>query len=101
MHQRCTASLPWEERELRESALYVMDNLAMVKLALQLCDFRDVSVSVEAKHVRTRHPSLRLVHLAIVQFVQDDRKQVDAQLVPLLARALACGIPIGMDTAER
>ena len=57
VHQHCTASLPKEERELRESALYVTENLNMVKLALQLCDFKDVSLCVEAKHVRTTTPS--------------------------------------------
>ena len=52
VHRQCTASLPEEERGLRESALYVVENLGMVRLALQLCDFRDVALSVEAKHVR-------------------------------------------------
>ena len=60
VHRQCTASLPKEERELRDSALYVVENLGMVRLALQLCDFRDVSLSVEAKHVRNQRPLLPL-----------------------------------------
>ena len=52
MHRRCTGSLPREERELRDSALYIIQNLQMLTLALRLCDFKDVAVAVESKHVR-------------------------------------------------
>lgn len=41
-----------EERHLRNSALYIIDNLNLVTLALRLCDFKEVTVAVEAKHVR-------------------------------------------------
>ncbi len=43
-----------KERDLRKSALYIIDNLNLVSLALRLCDFKDVSVAVEAKHVRVQ-----------------------------------------------
>lgn len=43
-----------KERDLRKSALYIIDNLNLVSLALRLCDFKDVSVSVEANHVRVQ-----------------------------------------------
>jgi hypothetical protein len=52
VHRRCTESLPREERELRESALYIIANLQLLGHALRLCDFKDVAVAVEAKHVR-------------------------------------------------
>ncbi|BDA49469.1 probable BTB/POZ domain-containing adapter for CUL3-mediated RhoA degradation protein at N-terminal half [Coccomyxa sp. Obi] len=44
-------ALTEKERSLRNSALYIIDNLNLVTLALRLCDFKDVSVAVEAKHV--------------------------------------------------
>lgn len=52
MHKRVTQhALTEKERSLRNSALYIIDNLNLVTLALRLCDFKDVSVAVEAKHV--------------------------------------------------
>ncbi|EIE19080.1 hypothetical protein COCSUDRAFT_44861 [Coccomyxa subellipsoidea C-169] len=52
VHQHVTEhALSDKERELRKSALYIIDNLNLVSLALRLCDFQDVSVAVEAKHV--------------------------------------------------
>ena len=47
-------ALSTEERRLRNSALYIIDNLNLVTLALRLCDFKEVTVAVEAKHVRAR-----------------------------------------------
>ena len=40
-----------EEREVRRQALYIIDNLNLVNLALRLCDFKDIHVAVEAKQV--------------------------------------------------
>ncbi|KAK9905022.1 hypothetical protein WJX75_007970 [Coccomyxa subellipsoidea] len=52
VHQHVTEhALSGTEKDLRKSALYIIDNLNLVTLALRLCDFKDVSVAVEAKHV--------------------------------------------------
>ncbi len=52
VHKRVTEhALTETERSLRNSASYIIDNLNLVTLALRLCDFKDVSVAVEAKHV--------------------------------------------------
>ena len=40
-----------EEREVRRQALYIVDNLNLVNLALRLCDFKDIHMAVEAKQV--------------------------------------------------
>lgn len=50
-------ALSESERSLRKSALYIIDNLNLVTLALKLCDFKDVFVAVEAKHVRCLYPA--------------------------------------------
>ena len=60
MHRRCTGSLPQEERELRDCARITIQNLALLTLALRLCDFKDVSVAVESKHVRLHVHALTL-----------------------------------------
>jgi len=58
VHQRVTDhALSESERSLRKSALYIIDNLNLVTLALKLCDFKDVLVAVEAKHVRSLYPA--------------------------------------------
>ena len=36
---------------MRRQALYIIDNLNLVNLALRLCDFKDSHVAVEAKQV--------------------------------------------------
>ena len=52
MHKCVTQhALTEKERSLRDSALYIIDNLNLVTLALRLCDFKDISVAVESKHV--------------------------------------------------
>ena len=40
-----------EEGEVRRQALYIIDNLNLVNLALRLCDFKDIHMEVEAKQV--------------------------------------------------
>ena len=40
-----------EEQEVRRQALYIIDNLNLVNLALRLCDFKDIHMAVEAKQV--------------------------------------------------
>jgi hypothetical protein len=57
VHQHLTErALVEEERRLRRHALYIIDNLNLVTLGLRLCDFKDVSVAVESKHVRSPSP---------------------------------------------
>ena len=36
---------------MRRQALYIIDNLNLVNLALRLCDFKDIHMAVEAKQV--------------------------------------------------
>ncbi|CAK0787664.1 hypothetical protein CVIRNUC_010886 [Coccomyxa viridis] len=51
-HRHCTeVGLAEEEREVRRQALYIIDNLNLVNLALRLCDFKDIHMAVEAKQV--------------------------------------------------
>lgn len=53
VHKYCTeAGLTEEEREVRRQALYIIDNLNLVNLAMRLCDFKDIHMAVEAKQVR-------------------------------------------------
>lgn len=40
-----------EEREVRQQALYIIENLNLVNLAMRLCDFKDIHMAVEAKQV--------------------------------------------------
>ena len=52
VHRHCTElGLAEEEREVRCQALYIIDNLNLVNLALRLCDFKDIHMAVEAKQV--------------------------------------------------
>ena len=52
VHRHCTElGLAEEEREVRREALYIIDNLNLVNLALRLCDFKDIKMTVEAKQV--------------------------------------------------
>ena len=56
VHRYCTeVGLAEEEREVRRQALYIIDNLNLVNLAMRLCDFKDIHMAVEAKQVCT-HP---------------------------------------------
>ena len=56
VHRHCTeVGLTQEEQEVRSQALYIIDNLNLVNLAMRLCDFKDIHMAVEAKQVRT-HP---------------------------------------------
>ena len=56
VHRHCTeVGLTQEEQEVRTQALYIIDNLNLVNLAMRLCDFKDIHMAVEAKQVRA-HP---------------------------------------------
>ena len=44
-----------EEREVRRQALYIIENLNLVNLAMRLCDFKDIHMAVEAKQVSLTH----------------------------------------------
>jgi hypothetical protein len=57
VHRHCTeVGLTQEEQEVRRQALYIIDNLNLVNLAMRLCDFKDIHMAVEAKQARI-HPS--------------------------------------------
>lgn len=52
MHRHCTeVGLTEDEQEVRRQALYIIDNLNLVNLAMRLCDFKDIQMAVEAKQV--------------------------------------------------
>ena len=52
VHRHCTeVGLTEEEREVRRQALYIIENLNLVNLAMRLCDFKDIHMAVEAKQV--------------------------------------------------
>ena len=54
VHRHCTeVGLAEEEQEVRRQALYIIDNLNLVNLAMRLCDFKDIHMAVEAKQVCT------------------------------------------------
>ena len=54
MHRHCTeAGLTDDEQEVRRQALYIIENLNLVNLAMRLCDFKDIHMAVEAKQVST------------------------------------------------
>lgn len=75
VHQHVTEhALSGTEKDLRKSALYIIDNLNLVTLALRLCDFKDVSVAVEAKHVGAlsctlKRPQCPMYYVCIIFFL--------------------------------
>ncbi|CAL5224558.1 g7261 [Coccomyxa viridis] len=52
VHKHCTeVGLTEDEQEVRRQALYIIENLNLVNLAMRLCDFKDIHMAVEAKQV--------------------------------------------------
>ena len=70
VHKHCTeVGLTEDEQEVRRQALYIIENLNLVNLAMRLCDFKDIHMAVEAKQVSPTGSSRIVVLLSVLSAI--------------------------------